>query len=153
MVKKQKQCTNADLQPNKTYTRQHLNSTTLQTGATHRHLHKNPKRKGSRDFPERVVQPWRPQPRVPPAWFTELVPRVARVVRPTARTGFWGNWTGFSPLSRCGRGGEWQALRTGTAPTDSRRPLLNRTNRRKRTPTEQNQNERCTGTLHAHPFL
>ena len=38
---------------------------------------------------------WRPQPRVPPAWCTELVPRVARAVRPTARTGFWGNWIGF----------------------------------------------------------
>ena len=29
----------------------------------------------------------------------ELVPRVARVVRPTARTGFWGNGRGFPALS------------------------------------------------------
>ena len=27
------------------------------TGATHRHLHETPKKKESRDFPERVVQP------------------------------------------------------------------------------------------------
>ena len=29
----------------------------IRTGSTHRHLHKTPKKKESRDFPERVVQP------------------------------------------------------------------------------------------------
>ena len=72
--------------------------------------------------------------------------RAARSSRrpPDSSDGVLGELDRVSPLSRCGRGGEWQALRTGTAPTDSIRPVLNRTNRRRRTPTEQNQNERCT---------
>ena len=36
--------------------------------APHTHIYPEPKRKGSRDFPERVVLPWRPQLRAPPAW-------------------------------------------------------------------------------------
>ena len=91
-----RQGTNADLQPSMTYTRQHLKQYYLnKTGATHRHLHKNPKRKGSRDFPVRVVQPWRPQPRAPRR---DLRARAARSSRrpPDSSDGVLGKWTGFS---------------------------------------------------------
>ena len=88
--RKHKQRTNADLQPNMTCTRQHLKQYYFTDWHHPQTFPQKPPKKGSHDFPERVVQPWRPQPRVPPAWFTELVPRVAHVVRPTARTGFFG---------------------------------------------------------------
>ena len=48
---------NAELQPNmmQLFTaHEHLNNSTSRTGATHTHVHTEPKRKGSRDFPERV---------------------------------------------------------------------------------------------------
>ena len=43
---RREQGTNADLQPtNVQFIRQHLNNTTLQTGATHRHLHTKTQKK------------------------------------------------------------------------------------------------------------
>ena len=61
----------------------------------------------------------------------ELVPRVARVVRPTARTGFWGKGRGFLALPPCllmgfqgssgikrGRKGDWQEQRLNDQSTN-----------------------------------
>ena len=84
------------------------------------------------DFPERVVPlgdcPSSPSGVVP----DQLVPRVSRAVRPTVRTGFLGEWTGFPALSRVD-GGEMAGAPshergTWTAPTPTR-PENNRTNR------------------------
>ena len=92
-VKKHKQGTMQIYNRIMQFTRQHLNNTTSQDW---RHPHtftRNPKRKGSRDFPERVVESSfaRPLLRVPPAWSTGSCRASARVARSTARTGFWGN--------------------------------------------------------------
>ena len=71
MVKKQKQCTNADLQPNRTYTRQHLYNSTLTRLAPPTDIYtKTPKEKevatSLNDFPERPVLLSRPRLRTPP---------------------------------------------------------------------------------------
>ena len=62
-----------------------------QTGATHSHLHKTQKEKEVTTSLSVSSSLWRPQLRVPPAWSTGSCLAPARVVRPTARTGFRGN--------------------------------------------------------------
>ena len=101
------------------------------------------------------------------------MPCVARVVRPTARTGFWGSGRVFR-LSRCGRGGEWQALRptsgvSGLHRLTLRQEQLDHDQVRRPDPTRTRTNDaqglsnnsclgttdrllNCPGTLHAHAF-
>ena len=66
-AKKQKHGHNAELQPNIIYTAT-LKQFYFARLAPHTHIYTEPKRNGSRDFPERGVLPWRPQLRAPPAW-------------------------------------------------------------------------------------
>ena len=126
MQRKHKQRTNADLQPKRTYTRQHLNSFTSQTGATHRHLHKTPKEKEvatslftSSSLGDRSHESLR---RGAPSSSARSSRRA-----PDCSDGVLGELDRVLPRSRCGRGGEWQALRPGTAPTGLRSPVHNRT--------------------------
>ena len=93
-AKKQKQGHNAELQPNMIYYTGTLKQFYLMDW---RHTHtftQNPKEM------EVATSLWSSPSFVtatpsPSGVVRELVPRVARVVHPTARTGFWGNGRGF----------------------------------------------------------
>jgi len=90
MQRKHRQRTNADLQPNMTYTATLITVLLEQTGATHRHLHKTPKEKEVATSLCASSSPWRPQLRVPPAWSTGLVPRACTCRPPDSSDGALG---------------------------------------------------------------
>ena len=150
------------------FTRQHLNNTTSQDW---RHPHtftKNPKRKGSRDFPERVVES---------SFHGDLNseslrrgPR-ARAARcscraPDSSDGVLGKWTGFRrDLSADGEGtvdarGRERGMADppshqrglGTAPTPNNPPTRNNTTATTRNNNSDNQ-EQPPGTLSSAPCL
>ena len=79
------------------------------------------------------------------------MPRVARVVRPTARTGFWGNWTGFRRYLGADGVGNGRRSVQGLHRLTREDPCSTETTREEEPQqneprTEQNQNERCTRT-------
>ena len=96
LAKKHKQRNNAELQPNMIYTAT-LRQFYFSRLAPHTHLHKTQKKRKSR-----LPCAWSPSLATatpsPSGVVRELVPRIARLVRPTARTGFWGNGRGFPAL-------------------------------------------------------
>ena len=126
--------TDADLQPNimQLFTaHEHFDNSTSRTGATHTQLHKTPKEKEVATSLSVSSPPPATSTPSPSGVVHELVPRVARLVRPTARTGFWGNGRGFPALSRArsrdsrarsritrGRKGDWQEQRLNDQPTN-----------------------------------
>ena len=72
----------------------------------------NPKEKQSGDFPARVVPLG---DRSLESLRRGALSSCRAYLPPCARQlgrGFWGSSIGFRPLSRCGRGGEWQVLRS-----------------------------------------
>ena len=101
-----------EILPTKTDTRHHLKQFYFgKTGATHRHLHKTPKKNRSGDFPARVVPLGdRSLESLRRGALSSCRAYLAPCARQLGR-GFWGSSFGLRPLSRCGRGGEWQTLR------------------------------------------
>ena len=130
LAKKHKQRNNAELQPNMIYTAT-LRQFYLKDW---RHTHtvtQNPKRKGSRDFPERR-RVLLPRPQLQPLR-RGLRARAARrsSVPPDSTDGVLGKWTGFSGAFSCslpgfqgssgikrGRKGDWQEQRLDDQPTN-----------------------------------
>ena len=104
------------------FTRQHLNNTTSQDW---RHTHtvtQNPKRKGSRNFPERVVESSfaRPLLRVPPAWSTGSCHALFVSCARQLGRGF-GEMDGFSTATSARMGGNCR--RSGSGEGNGRRSV------------------------------